>query len=218
MPDVAVVTGSGRGMGARIAEELASRGNLVVVNARFDAASARAVRDRIRRAGGQATVATADVTEEAEIAAMFERVAQLGALRILVNNAAFRRDQPIEEMTAPDFRRVLDVTLHGAFSCVQHALPLFSADGRIVNILGRNALAGDPRRVHVSAAKHGLLGLTLALAEALRPRGITVNAVSPGVDATSPEQLAECQAKVAQAVARFCVGGRRRRHRYGRAG
>jgi NAD(P)-dependent dehydrogenase (short-subunit alcohol dehydrogenase family) len=203
MPDVAVVTGAGRGIGARIAEELAARGNLVVVNTRSDVASATSVCDRIRQAGGQATVTAADVTRESEVAAMFERAARLGTLRILVNNAAFRTDQPVEEMAAQDFRRVVDVTLQGAFSCIQHALPLFARDGRIVNILGRNALAGDPRRVHVSAAKHGLLGLTLALAEALRARGITVNAVSPGIDTTNPVQLAECRARVALAVARF---------------
>ena len=205
MPDVAVVTGSGSGLGATIAAELAARGLMVVVNTRTNEREAEEVAERIRRSGGQALVVRADVTNEPEVAALFHRVKDLGRLRILVNNASLRRSQPVEAISVSDFRQVLEVTLEGAFTCVRHALPLLTGvghqGGHIVNILGINAMAGDARRVHVSAAKHGLLGLTLALAEALRQDGITVNAVSPGIAATTPDDLLRCQRRIAETVA-----------------
>lgn len=206
MPDVAVVTGSGSGLGAAIAEELAARGLTVVVNTRANAREAEEVAKRIRRKGGDALVVRADVTNEAEVAALFERVKNLGRLRVLVNNASLRRRQPVQAISVSGFRQVLEVTLEGAFTCVRHALPLLTGvehpgGGHIVNILGINAMAGDAQRVHVSAAKHGLLGLTLALAEALRQDGITVNAVSPGIAATTPDDLLRSQRRIAQTVA-----------------
>lgn len=201
MPDIAVVTGSGTGLGARIAEALAARGLTIVVNVRTDVAGADRVADGIRARGGTAHVLRADVTDEVQVAAMFENVREMGQLRVLVNNASLRRRQPVEEITVDDFRQVLDVTLGGAFNCVRHALPLLREQGRIVNILGSNAMAGDARRVHVSAAKHGLLGLTLSLGEALRSRGVTVNAVSPDIRATDPAELLACQERVARTVA-----------------
>lgn len=203
MPEVAVVTGAGSGLGAMIAEELASHDLAVVVNVRTDVTGGEKVARRIRDAGGTALVVAADVTDETEVSAMFERVGGLGSLRVLVNNASLRRVQPVQQITVEDFDEVLDVTLGGAFTCVRQALPLMADQGRIINILGRKALAGDARRVHVSAAKHGLLGLTLALAEALKLRGITVNAVSPGIDVIEPDHLRECQRRVAQTVALF---------------
>ena len=102
---------------------------------------------------------------------MFETVAAHGRLRVLVNNASYRPRQPVHEITEEDWRRVHSVTLDGAFRCIRCALPALSPGGRVVNILGRNALSGDSERVHVSAAKYGLLGLTLALAAALREDG-----------------------------------------------
>lgn len=201
MPEIAVVTGSGTGLGAEIAAVLAQRGLLVVVNVRSDLAGAEEVVDRIRARGGVAEAVRADVTDETEVAALFERVREMGRLRVLVNNASLRRRQPVEEITAADFREVLDVTLGGAFNCVRHALPLLGEHGRIINILGSNAMAGDAGRVHVSAAKHGLLGLTLSLGEALRSRGVTVNAVSPDIRAVEPADLLDCQQRVARTVA-----------------
>ncbi len=173
----------------------------VVVNVRADVAGAEVVAERIHARGGFAHVVRADVTDEAQVADMFARVHEMGQLRVLVNNVSLRRIQPIEEITVADFRQVLDVTLGGAFNCVHHALPLLRDQGRIINILGSNAIAGDARRVHVSAAKHGLLGLTLSLGEALRPQGVTVNAVSPDIRATDPADLLECQRRVAETVA-----------------
>lgn len=201
MSDVAVVTGAGRGLGASIAEHLADRRLFVVVNTRSNLAHAGSVVERIRAAGGHAQAVAADVTDDAEVAAMFRTASEIGRLRVLVNNASLRRVQRIEEITGADFSEVLAVTLEGSFTCIRHALPLLTAGGRIVNILGSNALSGDAERVHVSAAKHGLLGLTLATARATRHRGITVNAVSPGIDTTGTDELRQCQERIAQTVA-----------------
>jgi 3-oxoacyl-[acyl-carrier protein] reductase len=202
MADIALVTGAGSGLGAVIAERLAREGLTVAVNTRARTAEADAVVGAIRADGGQAFTVTADVTDAVAVRQMFETVAGRGALRVLVNNAAYRPRQPVETITEEQWRQVLAVTLDGAFRCVRHALPALVPGGRIVNILGRNALAGDPGRVHLSAAKHGLLGLTVALAAALRGDGVAVNAVSPGVDTDGPE-LNRCRDEIAAQVARL---------------
>lgn len=174
-----MVTGAARNVGRSIALALAAAGFDVVVNARADLAAATGVADLC---GGRSIPVLADVSDPAAVAAMFERAAELGPVRVLVNNAALRTRVPIGELTVEEWRRVHSVVLDGAFHCVHAALPLLRTvgDGRIVTMLGGNALAGDPGRVHVSAAKHGLVGMTLALAAACASDGITVNAVSPG--------------------------------------
>src|SRR4029078_10763137 len=113
---------------------------------------------------------------------MFDTVAAHGTLRVLVNNASYRPRQRVQTITEEDWHQVRSVTLDGAFRCIRCALPALIPGGRIVNILGRNALAGDPERVHLSAAKHGLLGLTLALAAAPRADGGAVHGGAPGGD------------------------------------
>jgi 3-oxoacyl-[acyl-carrier protein] reductase len=131
-------------------------------------------------------------------------VADRGTLRVLVNNASYRPRQRVQTITEDDWHQVRSVTLDGAFRCIRCALPSLIPGGRIVNILGRNALAGDPERVHLSAAKHGLLGLTLALAAALRGDGVAVNAVSPGIEANVTEDFEiRCRAEIASAVGRL---------------
>jgi NAD(P)-dependent dehydrogenase (short-subunit alcohol dehydrogenase family) len=202
MADIALVTGAGSGLGAVIAERLARDGLTVAVNTRAHTAEAEAVAAAIRAGGGSAFPVTANVTDPSAVRRMFETVAAHGTLRVLVNNASYRPRQRLQTITEDDWHQVRSVTLDGAFRCVRSALPALIPGGRIVNILGRNALAGDPERVHLSAAKHGLLGLTLALAAALRDDGVAVNAVSPGVDSEGPD-LDRCRAEIASAVARL---------------
>jgi 3-oxoacyl-[acyl-carrier protein] reductase len=156
----------------------------------------------IHASGGNAVALTADVTDPSAVQRMFDTIAAHGTLRVLVNNASYRPRQRILDITDDDWNQVRSVTLDGAFRCVRCALPALIPGGRIVNILGRNALAGDPERVHLSAAKHGLLGLTLALAAALRDDGVAVNAVSPGVEVDGQE-LDTCRAEIASQVARL---------------
>jgi 3-oxoacyl-[acyl-carrier protein] reductase len=202
MVEVALVTGAGSGLGAVIAERLAQEGLTVAINTRAHTARADAVAAAIRAEGGRAFSVTANVTDPSAVRRMFETIADHGTLRVLVNNASYRPRQRIQSITEDDWHQVRSVTLDGAFRCIRYALPSLIPGGRIVNILGRNALAGDPERVHLSAAKHGLLGLTLALAAALRDDGVAVNAVSPGVDSDGPE-LDRCRAEIASQVARL---------------
>lgn len=202
MADIALVTGSGRGLGAVIAERLAREGLTVAVNTRARTEEADAVVAAIRAEGGRAFAVTANVTDPSAVRRMFETVAEHGTLRVLVNNASYRPRQGVRTITEEDWHQVRSVTLDGAFRCIRCALPALIPGGRIVNILGRNAMAGDPERVHLSAAKHGLLGLTLALAAALRGEGVAVNAVSPGLDAYASDDLVlRCRGEIADQVA-----------------
>jgi 3-oxoacyl-[acyl-carrier protein] reductase len=204
MADVALVTGAGSGLGAVIAERLAREGLTVGVNTRSRAEEAAAVVAAIRAADGDAFAVIADVTDSSAVQRMFETVAAHGTLRVLVNNASYRPRQPVHTITEDDWQRVREVTLDGAFRCIRAGLPALCPGGRIVNILGRNALNGDPEKVHVSAAKHGLLGLTLALAAALRGEGVAVNAVSPGIDADASDELVRrCRGEIADQVAQL---------------
>jgi 3-oxoacyl-[acyl-carrier protein] reductase len=204
MADVALVTGAGSGLGAVIAEQLAQVGLTVAVNTRSRTEEADSVVAAIRAGGGRAFSVTANVTDPSAVRRMFEAVADRGTVRVLVNNASYRPRQRVQTITEDDWHQVRSVTLDGAFRCIRCALPSLIPGGRIVNILGRNALAGDPERVHLSAAKHGLLGLTLALAAALRGDGVAVNAVSPGIEANVTEDLEiRCRAEIASAVGRL---------------
>ncbi|WP_133119139.1 SDR family NAD(P)-dependent oxidoreductase [Mycolicibacterium agri] len=203
-PDIALVTGAGSGLGAVIAERLAAEGLTVAVNTRAHTPQAEAVAAGIRANGGCAFAVTANVTDPSAVRHMFEAIAARGRLRVLVNNASYRPRQRVNTITEDDWHQVRSVTLDGAFRCIRHGLPALTPGGRIVNILGRNALAGDPERVHLSAAKHGLLGLTLALSKALRADGVAVNAVSPGVDVdTDGPELDLCRVEIASQVARL---------------
>jgi 3-oxoacyl-[acyl-carrier protein] reductase len=179
---VAIVTGGARNLGRAIVLALAAAGFDVVVNARTDGAGAEAVAAEAAACGVRALPVLADVTDPAAVTAMVERAAELGPVGVLVNNAAVRTKVPVGELTIEDWRAVHSVVLDGAFHCVRAALPSLRAagNGRVISVLGANALAGDPGRVHLSAAKHGLVGLTLALAKACAADGVTVNAVSPG--------------------------------------
>ena len=202
-PEIALVTGAGSGLGAVIAERLAAEGLTVAVNTRARTEEADAVAAAIRADGGCAFAVTANVTDPSAVRRMFDAVAARGGLRVLVNNASYRPRQRVETITEEDWHQVRSVTLDGAFRCIRHALPALIPGGRIVNILGRNALAGDPERVHLSAAKHGLLGLTVALAAALRDNGVAVNAVSPGVGISDGPELDRCRTEIASQVARL---------------
>jgi NAD(P)-dependent dehydrogenase (short-subunit alcohol dehydrogenase family) len=202
--EIALVTGAGSGLGAVIAERLAAEGLTVAVNTRARSEEADAVAAAIRAGGGYAFAVTANVTDPSAVRRMFDAIAARGRLRVLVNNASYRPRQRVQTITEEDWHQVRSVTLDGAFRCIRYAMPALIPGGRIVNILGRNALEGDPERVHLSAAKHGLLGLTVALAAALRDDGVAVNAVSPGIEGDVTDDLMlGCRSEIASQVARL---------------
>jgi 3-oxoacyl-[acyl-carrier protein] reductase len=180
----AIVTGAGRNIGRAIALALAEAGAAVVVNARTNRAQAEAVANEIEAAGGRAMPFLADVVDADAVARMVDAaVARFGRLDILVNNAALRREAPLDDVSFADWREILAVVLDGTFHCVKAALPHLrrSDTAAIVNIGGLTGHTGARHRAHVVTAKAGLAGFTRALAHDLAGDGITVNCVSPGL-------------------------------------
>jgi 3-oxoacyl-[acyl-carrier protein] reductase len=181
---VAVVTGAGRNIGRAIALKLVAAGAAVIVNARSNREQAQAVVREIEREGGRALAYLADVADaEAVEAMMAAAVERFGRIDILINNAALRREQPLEQMSFADWREILGVILDGAFHCVKAALPQLRASGAgaVVNIGGLSAHTGARHRAHVVTAKAGLVGFTRALAHDLAADHVTVNCVAPGL-------------------------------------
>jgi 3-oxoacyl-[acyl-carrier protein] reductase len=184
---VAIVTGAGRNIGRAMALELAAGGAAVVVNVRSNQKEADAVVRDIEAAGGQALAAIGDVADSAAVQTMAAAAIQrFGRIDFLINNAAIRREKPLEQMTLDDFHEVTGVILDGAFNCAKACLAELkrSGAGAIVNIGGMSAHTGSKHRVHVTAAKAGLVGLTRGLAHDLAAENVTANCVIPGLIAT----------------------------------
>lgn len=180
---VAIVTGSSRGIGRAIALELARQGCKVAVNYRSEAAAANEVVEAIVREGGQARAIQADVAVASEAQKLVDdTVAAYGTVDILVNNAGIARDMLLLRMGEGDWDAVLDTNLKGAFLCVKAAQRLFlkKRSGRIINMGSVVGLNGNVGQANYAAAKAGLVGLTKSLAKEFGPRNITVNLVAPG--------------------------------------
>ncbi len=180
----AIVTGSARGIGAATATALAAAGWPVAVNYRSDAEGAAELVASIEAAGGRALAIGADVTEPEQVAVLFDRVEEeLGRVLVLVNNAGLRADNLAPQLAAEEWDAVLETNLSAAFHTTRRALrPMLRARfGRIVNvasIVGTRANAGQ---ANYAASKAGLIGLTKTVAVEVARRGITVNAVAPGL-------------------------------------
>lgn len=180
---VALVTGSGRNIGRAIVLEFARRGIHVIVNTLTDEAAGQAVAAEARELGVEALYLQADVGNAGAVLELADHaLARFGKVDIVVNNAAIRPEKPFLELDDDDWHRVFAVDLHSAFYTCRAFLPAMIAQGwgRIINLTGMNAIHGYQGRVPVSAAKHGLWGLTKALAKEFGPNGVTVNAISPG--------------------------------------
>lgn len=182
----AIVTGAGNGIGAATTERLSAEGaNVIVCDINRDAAEAHAA--KLRERGGRALAVTANVTVEADVAAMVDQtVAEFGGVDILVNNAGLTRDMRITKMTEADWDIVVDVILKGSFLCTRAVMPHMSEKkwGRIVNISSRAHL-GNPGQANYSAAKAGIIGFTRAMSLEAGRYNITVNAVAPGIIRTA---------------------------------
>jgi len=180
---VALVTGASRNIGRATALALAAGGAAVAVNARTSKEDADKVAREIRAAGGQAEVFMADIADGGAVKVMVEGILKrFGRVDILVLNAAVRTEVPFLDMSFDEWRRQLGITLDGAFYCAQACLPsmLASGGGAIVTLGGMQSLSGSKHRVHGSVAKHGLVGMTRALAREFGDRGIRANCIAPG--------------------------------------
>jgi 3-oxoacyl-[acyl-carrier protein] reductase len=196
---VALVTGGGRNIGREIVLALAARGVDVIVNVRSSEVEGRAVAEEATTLGVRARCAVGDVGNPGDVRRIAtDALAAFGTVDIVVNNAAIRPESPLLEMSEDEWHRVIAVDLDSAFYTAKAFVPGMVAAkwGRIINVTGMNAMLGHVGRSHVSAAKHGLWGLTKALARELGPHGITVNAVSPG-----PIDTQRTDAKMAARVA-----------------
>jgi 3-oxoacyl-[acyl-carrier protein] reductase len=184
---VAIVTGAGRNIGRAICLQLSQAGASVVVNARSNQAEADAVVREIEAAGGNAVAVIGDIADPKTAAVMADTALQkFGRIDILVNNAAIRREKPIDDISYADWREVMNLTLDGAFHCVKACLPALKKNGgTILNIGGMSAHIGSKNRVHVLTAKAGIVGFTRGLAHDLADAKITVNCVVPGAIDTS---------------------------------
>ncbi|QPC42671.1 SDR family oxidoreductase [Kaustia mangrovi] len=179
---IALITGSGDGMGRAHALLMAERGaDIVVSDIREDAAHETA--ELVLAKGRRAHVGVVDMADVAAVRAMVgEAAVTLGGIDILVNNAGFGQRAQTEEITEEDFGRMFDVHVRGSFFCTQAVLPAMKERryGKIVNISSIWGMAGAPVAPHYCAAKAALLGFTKAWAKELAPWNIHVNAVAPG--------------------------------------
>ncbi|WP_407548624.1 SDR family oxidoreductase [Streptomyces sp. Pv4-95] len=189
---VAVVTGARQGIGRCIAEVLAARGySLALIDLEHPKETLDAL-GPVQAAGTEAFGITADVSDEAAVAAAKDEVlARFGRVDVLVNNAGIGLIAPAETTPAAQWRRVLDVNLTGPFLLCQAfgtAMLDSGVPGTIVNIASIAGLGGIPDRVAYNASKHGVLGLTRTLAVEWGGRGIRVNAVCPGFVKTEMDE------------------------------
>jgi 3-oxoacyl-[acyl-carrier protein] reductase len=180
---VAIVTGSGRGIGKAIALRLAEAGASVVVNDVGDAAPVEAVVSEIKAMGGQALAVLADVSSASEVERLVaEATSAYGRIDILVNNAGIARDQLLLRMTEEEWDRVLAVDLKSVFLCTRAVLKYMVKErrGRIISIASIVGIVGNAGQANYAAAKAGIIGFTRTVAKEVASRGITVNAVAPG--------------------------------------
>jgi 3-oxoacyl-[acyl-carrier protein] reductase len=180
---VALVTGGSRGIGRTVCLALAARGASLAVHYRSQAGAAAAVVNAIQAAGGVAEAFQADLIQPEAAARLVAAAAErLGAVDILVNNAAEMTDAPAETMSDEVWAATLDLNLTAVFRCARACIPLMKARrwGRVINITSQAAYTGSANHAHYAASKAGLSGLTYSLAKELGAFGITVNLVAPG--------------------------------------
>ncbi|GGX07130.1 oxidoreductase [Pigmentiphaga litoralis] len=179
----AIVTGASSGIGRAVAVALAAAGASVMVAARNEQGLSETA-SLITQAGGTASVCVTDVTDEAQVQQLFgSTVAAFGGVDLVVNNAGVTTSQPIEDLTLAAWRQVLDVNLTGAFLCSREAFRVMKprGGGRIINMGSVAALVPRPNSVPYTTTKHGLDGMTHALALDGREHGIAVSVLHPGV-------------------------------------
>jgi 3-oxoacyl-[acyl-carrier protein] reductase len=179
----ALVTGGSGAIGAAICRRLAADGCYVYVHANRNLSKATALAEEIGLAGGAAEAVAFDVTDAEASRSTLDALIEESPIQILVNNAGVHDDAVFPGMSASQWHKVLDVSLHGFFHVTQPlTMPMIRARwGRIVTITSVTGLTGNRGQVNYAAAKGGLHAATKSLSLELASRGITVNAVAPGL-------------------------------------
>lgn len=184
-PRVAVVTGASRGIGRACSVALAEAGWTVAIGYRSDEAAAKEVLSVLEAAGTPGLAVFLDTTDEASVQEAFRRVADEagGTVTGLVNNAGFSQDGLLLKYAMETYDKVMDVNVRGSFLCARAAMRgmLRERWGRIVNMSSAVALHGNAGQTVYGASKTALLGLTKSLAREVGAKGVTVNAVCPGL-------------------------------------
>lgn len=198
----ALVTGGSGAIGAAICKRLAADGCHVYVHARHHAVHAEEVAAEIRNRGGAASVVVFDVTDRGGTETALHEVLAAGAIQIVVNNAGIVDDAVMPGMKPEQWARVIDVSLNGFFNVTQPLLlPMIRTRwGRIINMSSISAIAGNRGQTNYAAAKAGLQGATRALALEVASRGITVNAIAPGIIAHTPTENVFSEEDIARLV------------------
>lgn len=179
----ALVTGGSGAIGAAVCRQLAADGYQVIVHANSNLEHAQQVVAEIIASGGSSIAASFDVTDAQATKAALEQLLADGAIQVVVNNAGIHDDAVMPGMRPEQWTRVIDVSLNGFFNVTQPLLmPMIGKRwGRIINLSSLAAVTGNRGQVNYAAAKAGLHGATKSLALELASRGITVNAVAPGI-------------------------------------
>lgn len=197
----ALVTGGSGDIGSAICERLARQYH-VIVHANTRLAQAEAVAARIIAAGGQASAVAFDVSDAQATSAALEALLEQGPIQVLVNNAGIHDDAVFPGMSPEQWRRVIDVSLHGFFNVTQPlSMPMIRTRwGRIISVSSIAAVLGNRGQVNYAAAKAALHGASKSLSLELASRGITVNVVAPGIIQGSMAEGSFDAAAVAQMV------------------
>jgi 3-oxoacyl-[acyl-carrier protein] reductase len=179
----ALVTGGSGGIGASICRALGAQGHFVYVHAHRGLAAAESIAAGIVGAGGQARALRFDLTDAAASRAAIDQILEEGPIQVLVNNAGVHDDAVFPGMSPEQWHRVIDVTVNGFYNVTQPLmLPMIRTRwGRIISITSVAALLGNRGQVNYAAAKGALHAATKALSLEVASRGITVNAVAPGI-------------------------------------
>jgi len=180
----AIITGSARGLGKAIALKMAKMGANIVLNDIASSDSLDATATEFKDAGYKVAVTRGDVRNAEDVKAMVAAAVEaFGRVDILVNNAGITKDKPMAMMSEEDWDAVLDINLKGAFFCTKFAAKQMIKQkyGRIINMASVAGRYGNPGQANYSASKAGLIGLTKTTAKEFASRGVTCNAVAPGM-------------------------------------
>ena len=198
----ALVTGGSGDIGQAICLELANSGLHVIVHANHNSTKADSIVENIKSSGGSAESVSFDITNQNAAQEAIEKLLEQGAIQVLVNNAGIHQDAILAGMKPEQWNKVIDVNLNGFFNVTQPLLlPMMQTRwGRIINLSSIAGVMGNRGQANYAAAKAGIIGATKSLAIEMASRGITVNAVAPGIIEGSMTEEAFDKDKIKQLV------------------